>query len=423
MKISIIGSGYVGLSTGLGLASLGYEIICVDVDRGKVDSINNGKLPIYEDGMQEILNKALKKKTFKATTDFAYAIENSEVSFVAVGTPFKDGLYLKYVMDAVTDISKALKSKKGYHLVVMKSTVLPGTTESIIPILEKSSKKRVGKDIGLCMNPEFLREGKALDDFLKPDRIVIGEFDKKSGDALEKLYKGVNAPVFRTNLKTAEMIKYAANTFLASKISLINEIGNICKKLGIDTYDVAKGIGYDKRISPQFLESGIGFGGSCFKKDLSALAKKAKSLGVDTRIIDATLCVNENQPLKITEFLKDVKNKKVTILGLAFKPGTDDIRESPAIRIISELLRKGACVSAYDPKAMDNVKRVFPNITYCRSAKEALENADACVILTEWEEFKKLSEKEFSVMKNKVIVEGRKTLNPKIVKKFDGVCW
>lgn len=421
MNISIIGSGYVGLSTGLGFASLGHDVICVDIDKDKVDSINYGKLPIYEEGMQNLLNKVLNRR-FKATLDMGYAINNSSITFIAVGTPSDNGrLNLKYVMNAAADIGKSL-TKKRYHLIVVKSTVLPGTTEKLIPILEKYSKKRIGKDIGLCMNPEFLREGKALEDFLKPDRIIIGEFDKKSGDGLEKLYKNFNAPIMRTNLKTAEMIKYAANTFLAAKISLINEIGNICKKLNIDTYEVARGIGYDKRISSYFLGSGIGFGGSCFKKDLSALANQAKDFGVETRIIDATLCVNENQPLKILKSLKNVKNKKIAILGLAFKPGTDDIREAPAIKIIKELLKRNAMIFAYDPKAMDNMKKIFPDINYCSSVKEALTSADACLILTEWEEFKKLTEKDFSAMKNKMIIEGRKTLNPKKIE-FEGVCW
>lgn len=423
MKISIIGSGYVGLTTGLGFASLGHEVICVDIDKDKVNSLNNGKMTIYENGLQKLLEDSLKKGLFRATVDMKNAIENSEISFITVGTPFNDGLDLRYVTNATTEMAKALNGKKGYHIIVMKSTVLPGTTENLMSILERYSGKAVGKDIGLCMNPEFLREGKALEDFLKPDRIIIGELDEKSGDNLRKLYRNFSAPVMRTNLKTAEMIKYASNTFLAAKISLINELGNVCKKLGIDTYDVARGIGYDKRISPYFLESGIGFGGSCFKKDLSALVHNAREIGIETSMTDAVLLINEKQPLKILEFLKDVSNKKIAILGVAFKSGTDDVREAPSIKIIKELLKRNAKISTYDPKAMDNMKKIFPDVKYCNSVKEALNNADACLVLTEWEEFKKLTDKDFSTMKTRIIIEGRRVLDRNKIRNFEGVCW
>jgi UDPglucose 6-dehydrogenase len=429
MNISIVGTGYAGLCTGVGFALKGNKVICVDIDSKKVQNINKGIPPIYEKDLEESLKKCLKNKSFFATTDLCSAIAGSDVTFIGVGTPSKEdgSIDLTYIKDASKQIGAELK-KKSYHVVVVKSTVVPGTTEDVvIPAIEGSSKKNVGKCFGVCMNPEFLREGVALDDFMKPDRIVIGEYDKKSGDALEKLYKNFNAPIIRTSLKTAEISKYASNAFLATKISFINEIGNICKKLGIDTYDVAKILGYDKRIAPHFLNAGIGFGGSCFPKDTAALIKKAEKLGCDLKLINSVLEVNKKQGLLIIKILKnkigDLKGKKVAILGLAFKPETDDVRDSVAINIIRKLLDEKAVVCAYDPKAMRNMRKIIPNITYAKTVKDALKGMDACLILTDWGEFKLLSDKDFSLMKNKIIIEGRKTLDKKRVKGFEGICW
>ncbi len=429
MKISVIGSGYVGLCTAVGFAALGHSVTCVDIDRAKVDKINNGQAPIFEEGLEEKLRHAKTKSLLNATIDISNAVMNTEISFIAVGTPSNaDGsIDLTYIRKTAEDLGKSLKNKKTYHLAVVKSTVLPETTEKLVlPIIEKYSEKVAGIDFGICMNPEFLREGSAMKDFLGPDRIVIGEYDKKSGDILEKLYKDFSAPILRTNIRTAEMIKYASNAFLATKISFINEIGNICKMLNIDTNEVAKGMGYDKRISPHFLESGIGFGGSCFPKDVSAIAFKAREIGYKPDILSSVLDVNTGQPLKIIDLLKsksDVKNKKIAVLGLAFKKGTDDVRDSPAIPIVKRLIEMKANVQAYDPEAMSNFRVIFSNITYCKSAKEALNGAYACLILTDWPEFKSLSDKDFAVMSKKVIIEGRKTLDNKKVSAVEGICW
>jgi UDPglucose 6-dehydrogenase len=423
--ISIVGTGYVGLTTGIGFALKRNKVVCVDIDEEKVNQINAGNPPIYEENMEASLKKVL-KENFKATTDLSYAIKNSSITFLAVGTPSKqDGsIDLGYIEKAAEQLGEELK-KKDYHLIVIKSTVLPETTENvIIPILEKKSSKKAGKDFGVCMNPEFLREGKALEDFLNPDRIVIGQLDEASGQTLKEVYKDFSCPVIKTNLKTAEMIKYASNAFLSMKISFSNEIGNICKKLGIDVYDVMDGIGYDNRIGRSFLNAGCGFGGSCFPKDVRALIFKAKQLDYEPKLLEETLSLNESQKIKKIEYLKnklDLKDKKVAVLGLAFKPDTDDTRESPAIDIIKELKELGSKVSVYDPKA--NLRKMFPEIEHTSNVKDALTNADACLIVTDWDEFKQLSDKDFDVMKNKTILEGRKVLNPEKVKDFEGVAW
>lgn len=426
MKITVVGSGYVGLCTAVGFASLGHDIVCVDMDRKKVESINSGHAPIYEKDMDRMLNEALRAGRLKAVTSVE-EVGHAEFIFIAVGTPSnKDGsIDLKYVESAAESISNFIKTR-SYCTVVVKSTVLPETTENmIIPILEASGKK-AGKGFGVCTSPEFLREGKAIEDFLNPDRIVIGEFNKKSGDGLEKLYANFKCPIIRTSLKTAEMTKYSSNAFLAAKISFINEIGNMCKKLNIDTYEVAEGMGLDKRIGLHFLQAGVGFGGSCFRKDVEALLSKSKAIGSRADMLDTVLRVNQLQPLRIVELLKekvDLNGKAVAVLGLAFKEDTDDVRDSPAIPIISELLKEGCSIRCYDPKASKNMGRIFPEINYAKSAAEALTSSDACLILTGWDEFKELTDKDFDVMKNRVIIEGRRVLGKNKVKEFDGVCW
>lgn len=434
MNISIIGTGYVGLCTALGFIGIPRKqnkVICVDIDKQKVNKINKGEATIYEEGIAIELKDAIYAKQIIATTDTADAVNNSEISFIAVGTPSREdgSIDLTYIKKVSEEIGKALKNKKDYHVVVVKSTVVPGTTEeAVIPIIEQASGKKAG-EFGICMVPEFLREGKALHDFLHPDRIVIGQLNEKSGQVAKKVHEGIKVKpenIITTNIKTAEMIKYASNTFLAAKISLINEIGNICKKLGIDVYEVAKAVGKDTRIGEQFLQAGIGFGGSCFRKDTSALINKSQELGYEPKIIQAVLDTNKNQPLKITEILENkinVNGKKIAILGLAFKPGTDDVRDSPAIPIIEYLLKKGAIISAYDPKASENMKNVFLNISYCKSPQEALEDADACLVLTDWPEFSKLNEKDFESMNNILIIEGRRVLDKKRIKDFEGVAW
>ena len=421
MNISIIGTGYVGLVTGACFAKLGNNVICVDVDEEKVNDINKGISPIFEKGLEKILNEH--KNKIKAIVDYKKAIEESDITFICVGTPSKnDGsIDLFYVKQASEEIGKQLKKKNKFHVVVVKSTVIPGTTKDVVlPLIEKYSGKKAGEGFGVAINPEFLKEGVAVNDFLNPDRIVIGFYDDKSRETLRELYNSFTCPFVETPLSDAEMIKCASNAFLATKISFINEIGNMCKKLGIDTYKVAKGIGYDKRIGRAFLDSGIGWGGSCFPKDLPALVTLAKKEKEPVKIIESTIDVNNLQPLKLINVLKkhipNLNGKTIGVLGLAFKPNTDDIRESRAIPIIEKLLNEEVNIKAYDPKAMENFKKIFPSIEYCSSAQKTL-NSDAVLIITKWEEFKKLD------YTGKIVIDGRRLAEAKNAKKYEGVCW
>ena len=307
-----------------------------------------------------------------------------------------------------------------YHVVVAKSTITPSTTDTLIlPILEEKSKKKVGQDFGLCMNPEFLREGAALHDSLHPDRIVVGGYDQRSIDTVMKVYEGFDCPKFETDLRTAEMIKYGANCLLATKITFANEMGNICEFFGVDVYEVMKGVGLDFRINPSFLNAGVGFGGSCFPKDVNAITAFAKSKGYSPRILNAILEVNETQPLRIIELAEKkaqgVSKKRVALLGLSFKPDTDDVRYTRALPIAQALVEKGAEVIVYDPKAMDNFKKLTEiPITYASSAKEALKEADICIIQSDWSEFKSLTPQDFmELMKTPLIIDGRRTFDPK----------
>jgi len=430
MKISVIGCGYVGIVTGTCFAELGNHVILVDVIRDKVDKINRGVAPIYEENLDKMLRKNIGHGRLHATTHLEKAVQETSLTFIAVGTPSRrDGsIDLVYVKKAAEDIGKALKEKSTYHTVVVKSTVIPGTTEEVVvPILEKYSEKRVGHDFGVAMNPEFLKEGKAVADFMNPDRIVVGGIDEESIERVGRLYKDFRCPVMETNPRTAEMIKYASNAFLAAKISFSNELGNLCKRLGIDTYEVADGMGYDVRIERKFLNSGIGYGGSCFPKDVKAIIAKGKRTGLKMGLLDAAEKVNKEQPLKLVDILKkripNLKGKTIAVLGLAFKPGTDDIREAPSLKIVEALLHKKAKIKAYDPQAAEKFKKIYKNITYCMHAKDALASADACLILTEWSEFKSLTDEDFNVMADKVIIEGRKILDPEKVSNFEGICW
>lgn len=427
MKISVIGSGYVGSVTAACFAEVGHEIVCVDIDEKKVEQINAGIPPIYEEGLGDLLRKYAGKKLI-ATIDYEFAVRETDISFICVGTPSaEDGsIDLSIVRAAATNIGEALVKKKGYHVVVVKSTVVPETTEKfVLPVLEEASGKTAGKDFGVAMNPEFLREGKAVHDFMHPDKIVIGAIDRKSGDLISELYRKFECEVTRTNPATAEMIKYANNSLLATKISFANEIGNICKKLGIDTYEVMAAVGKDFRISPRFLNSGAGFGGSCFPKDVKALIGKAKAIGYFPILLESVIAVNEKQPLLMTEILirkiGNLAGKKIAVLGLAFKNETDDIRESRAIPVIAELLRLGAKISAYDPMAIENMKRVFPTIEYSGKAEDALKGADACLVMTEWDEFRQL-ESEFENMKEKIVIDGRRVIEAKNID-YEGLCW
>lgn len=422
MKISIVGGGYVGLITGACLAEAGHRVTVIDIDKKKADAINSARPPIYEKGLEDLLARH-SGKNLKADTGFE-SVRDSEISIICVGTPMsEDGSAdLSYIISAAESIGRELKNSGGFHVVTVKSTVPPGTTTgTVIPAVRKASGNN--PNIGFAMNPEFLREGIAVDDFMNPDRIVIGSDDKRSGDLVESLYSGFDAKILRTGLVSAEMIKYASNSFLATKISFSNEVGNICKSLGIDVYEVMEGVGLDHRISPYFLNAGCGFGGSCFPKDVSALIHLAKSRGFDPVLLNSVLKVNETQPLVIVDILRkrigNLEGKRVAVLGLAFKGDTDDIRDSRAIPVIEELVIESADVHAYDPMASENMKAVFPGISYHDSAAAALEDADACLVLTEWPEFSRLNS-EFDNMKNKVIIEGRRILT---ISGAEGICW
>ncbi|MEM0492869.1 MAG: UDP-glucose/GDP-mannose dehydrogenase family protein [Candidatus Thermoplasmatota archaeon] len=425
MKISIIGTGYVGLVTGTCLAKLGNQITFLDIDKNKIETIRKNKSPIYEKGLEELLKKH--KKNITATTKYDKALKETDITFICVGTPTKKNGNIedKYLKKTTIKIGQTLKKKNTWHLIIVKSTVPPGTTQNIIiPILEQYSEKKTGKDYGVAVNPEFLREGAAIKDFLQPDRIIYGYTDKKTRDTMRKIYKKFKCPIIETTtLSTAEMIKYASNAFLATKISFINEIGNICKKTGIDTYEVAEGMGLDKRIGRAFLDSGIGWGGSCFPKDLDALITYARKIGEEPKILESVKEVNQQQPLKTITILKkhipDLKNKTIGILGLAYKPDTDDIRETRTLPIIKQLLKEGAKIKTHDPKAMNNFKKTYPNlnIEYCKKPTDILKT-DAVIITTKWEEYKKLD-----YTKTKIIIDGRKIKEAKKAKKYEGVCW
>ncbi|MFB6089219.1 MAG: UDP-glucose/GDP-mannose dehydrogenase family protein [Candidatus Aenigmatarchaeota archaeon] len=425
MRISIIGSGYVGLSGGVGLVSKGHDVTLVDIDEEKVEKINSGEPPIYEEGMEKMLNEALENNKLKATTDTEKAIKDTEVTFIAVGTPSDaDGkIDLTAVKAASRDVGKSLKENDSYHVISVKSTVVPETVEDeIIPILEKYSNKKAGSDFSVCMTPEFLREGVALDDFLNPDRIVIGELDERSGNKLEEVYKDFDAPIVRTSIKAAEIIKYASNSLLATKITFANEIGNICKKLDVDVYDVMDAVGLDHRINRDFLNAGCGYGGSCFPKDVKALINKSKELGHEPELLKNVDGSNERQKTKIVELAEEkigkLDGKHVGILGLSFKPGTDDIRESPAINVIQELLQKNCTVHAHDPKAMENMKELFPEVNYYEDPHDVLQNSEVCKILTDWDNYNNLNKNHLSHTK---VFEGKRVLDEDVNR--EGLCW
>ncbi|MFQ6088486.1 MAG: UDP-glucose dehydrogenase family protein [Candidatus Methanofastidiosia archaeon] len=422
MRISIVGAGYVGLATGVVFASLGHQIFLIELDFEKVKKIRKGIPPMFERNLEEFLRKT--RKNLHATTDHNIALK-TEMSFLCVQTPsLEDGsIDLSSMKIATEQLSRALRDKKDYHLIVVKSTVTPMVTEEVlIPLIEKYSEKKVGSEIGVCTNPEFLQEGRAIEGTLKPSRIVLGEFDERSGDTLLKLYREFSCPIMRCSLKTAEMIKYASNCMLATKISFINEIGNLCKLLGIDVYDVAKGVGLDERINPQHLNAGIGFGGSCFPKDVKAFVRYAESRGYTPKILKEVLNLNESQPLRLLELLKkkigNLEKERIGVLGLAFKKNTDDVRDAVSLKILGELLRQRALVYAYDPKAMERVREIFGNrINYCKSANEVLKKCDYILIVTEWEEFKDLDYSQ------KYIFDGRYLLKDVKCKYYEGVCW
>ncbi len=423
MKIAIIGCGYVGAVTGACFAELGNNVCFIDIDDIKLKKIQSCRSPIFEPGLEALLEQNASR--ISTNTAIQEGITGSDCSFICVGTPSnRDGsINLKYIKSAAEEIGKALRTMKN-HTVVVKSTVVPGTTEDvIIPLLEKFSLKNVKEDFSVAMNPEFLKEGSALNDFFHPDRIIMGIGDERGRMVLDELYRSFSCPKLCTSIKTAEMTKYVSNAFLATKISFSNEIGNLCKKLEIDVYEVMKGVGLDHRIGPKFLSAGAGFGGSCFPKDVSALITLAEQNGENPILLKSTIEINKQQPGRLVELLKsrvgELKNKRIAILGLAFKDNTDDIRDSRAIPVIEGLLARGAIIAAYDPMACQAMEKIFPSINYCRSAAEALEGSEGCLVMTEWPEFEELHD-EFDRMRKKIIIEGRRILS---CEGYEGICW
>lgn len=443
MQISIVGSGYVGLVSGVCLAEKGHHVVCVDLDQAKVDQINRGETPIHEKGLQNLLRRNLGHR-FRATTDLREAVMASELSMIAVGTPF-DGeeIDLRFVREAASQIGEALKDKPAYHVVVVKSTVIPGTTDNVVrPLLEGASGKVAGTDFGLAMNPEFLREGEAVQDFLFPDRVVQGAFDDRTLAALERLYAPFpETPKLCTNPRTAETIKYTANSLLATMISFSNEIGNLCAAIGdVDVVDVMKGVHLDKRLSPilsdgtrikpaftTYLEAGCGFGGSCFPKDVQALISYGQEMGNPMRVLKAVMKLNFAQPDRVLALLRkhypDLEGVRVTILGLAFKPGTHDMRESPAIPVVSELLAQRAIVRAYDPVAKEEAKKVFGSgrLRFAKTLSDAVTDAEVVIIMTRWPEFQNLPALFSALDKQPLLIDGRRMLEKDSVARYDGI--
>ncbi|HKS22294.1 MAG TPA: UDP-glucose/GDP-mannose dehydrogenase family protein [Thermoanaerobaculia bacterium] len=421
MDIAVIGTGYVGLVTGAGLADFGNAVICCDIDERKIAALNKGEIPIYEPGLDTIVSRNVAEGRLRFTTDLPEAIRSSRAIFIAVGTPPKpDGSAdLRYVEDVARAIARYMNGPK---LVITKSTVPIGTGRMIERILKDAGNGHHGSVVS---NPEFLREGSAIEDFMRPDRIVIGASDPESIELMKEIYAPLHSleiPFVTTNVESSELIKYAANGFLATKISFINEVAVLCELVGGDVQDVARGIGLDGRIGSKFLQAGPGFGGSCFPKDTSALADIAKRHDYDFQLIEAVLRVNqgikERMVVKVADALDgELRGKTIAILGLAFKPETDDMRDSPTITLIQGLQRQGALIRAYDPQAMENAKTMFENVRFCRDAYETAEGADALVIATEWNEFRALNlDRVKKLLRRPVIVDLRNVYDPQRMK-------
>jgi UDPglucose 6-dehydrogenase len=418
--------GYVGLCTAATFASRGIRTVGIDIDEKKVEQIRKGKAPLHEPQLGTMLKKAVNRKLLFATSDIISGAADTTTTFLTVGTPSQqDGsIDLSYVKNATEDLGNALREKRGYHLVAVKSTVVPGTTNGTVKrILEQSSGKNVGSELGLCTNPEFLKEGTAINDALHPDKIVIGSNDKKSADQLTKLYKrfyqGKIPPVIVTNPESAELVKYASNAFLATKVSFINTIANIAQQIpSVDVGTIAEAIGLDPRIGSLFLKAGPGYGGSCFHKDLQALINYSKKKGYNPVLFQATEETNEKQATRVVamaeKLLGSLSGKKVAVLGLAFKKDTDDIREAASIRVINELKKKRAKIVAYDPMAIPNTKKQLQaQIDYADDPHSALNGADCAIIMTEWDQFQNLKPKDFQAyMKSTNLVDARRIYDP-----------
>jgi UDPglucose 6-dehydrogenase len=417
VDIAVLGTGYVGLVTGAGLADFGNDVICVDVDVKKIEALRAGAIPIYEPGLDKLVSKNVSEGRLRFTTDLPEAIRACRAIFIAVGTPPKpDGSAdLRYVEDVARSIAQHMNGPK---LIITKSTVPIGTGRLIEQIIESHG---TGQKASIVSNPEFLREGSAIEDFMKPDRVVIGASDPEAAEVMKEIYAPLHSleiPFVVTNVESSELIKYAANGFLATKITFINEIAAVCEKVGANVHDVAIGMGLDSRIGSKFLQAGPGFGGSCFPKDTSAMADISRRHGYEFEIMEAVLRVNDAVKLRMIDKIADalggdVTGKTIAVLGLAFKPETDDMRDSPAIPIISGLQDRGASIRAYDPQAMENAKQFFEDITYCDDAYETAAGADALVLATEWNEFRALNfERIRKALRQPVLVDLRNVYDP-----------
>jgi UDPglucose 6-dehydrogenase len=417
MNIAVIGTGYVGLVTGACFAELGVKVTCMDKDEARIAGLRKGVMPIYEPGLEELVEKNVRQERLSFTTDLGEAVQRSLVVFIAVGTPSDDqgNADLTFVKDVAASIGRRLTE---YKVIVTKSTVPMGTGVLVRRIIEESRPTPV--QFSVASNPEFLREGSAVEDFMRPNRVVIGTEDSQATAILKDLYRPLylfETPFLLTDICTAEMIKYASNAFLATKISFINEIARLCDLLGADVHDVARGMGLDNRIGRKFLHPGPGFGGSCFPKDTSAIVAIARKAGCDMKVVRAVIDVNEGQPAlmveKIREVLKHPSGKVAAVLGLSFKPNTDDIRESPALKIIEGLRLMGCAVRAYDPIAMDGARAALPGVTLCSDEYSAVEGADVMVLATEWNQFRALDLARIrGLMKAPVVVDLRNVYEP-----------
>lgn len=441
MRVCVVGAGYVGLVSGVCLAESGHDVVCVDADPAKVARILRGEPPIHEEGLESLLRRHL-GKGFSATGDLAAAVHASDLTMIAVGTPFNGRIDLTQVSGVAGEIGAALRTRAGFHVVIVKSTVVPGTTDSVVlPLLEQASGKRAGVDFGVGMNPEFLTEGQAVRDFREPDRLVLGAADDRTLAALEALYAGFGTvPRIRTNPRTAEMIKYASNALLATAISFANELANLCAALGgVDAVDVMEGVhasSYLTTVGPDggrtraalssFLLPGCGFGGSCLPKDVNALAVHGETAGVPMRLLRAVMAVNGDQPAEVLRQLERhfpaPSGLRVGVLGLAFKPGTDDVRESPAFPVVRLLLERGATVKAHDPVAMNEAKRVLGDtIAYVDTVADCVAEVDAVVLLTRWPEFELVPRLLQAMDSPPLLVDGRRQLDPHSVPRYAGI--
>jgi UDPglucose 6-dehydrogenase len=439
VNISIIGSGYVGLVTGACLAELGNKVICADNDNKKITELKKGLMPIYEPGLEELIEINVRKKRLKFSLNIRDAVLGAEVIFIAVGTPsLENG---EADLTGIENVARNIAvNMTGYRLIVEKSTVPVETGEWVKQTISNYVKRNIKFDV--ASNPEFLREGSAISDFMRPDRIVIGVESKKAREILVSLYKPLNAAILITNIKSAELIKHASNSFLATKISFINAVSRICEKVGANVLEVAQGLGLDKRIGRAFLDAGVGYGGSCFPKDVDAFIKISEKLGYDFQLLKAVKKINLEQKTALLNKIKDtlwiIKDKTIGILGLSFKPNTDDIRQAPSLDIIQALLQEGACIRAYDPQAIDKAKEALGRINirpsqkcrikFCKDPYDVCKSSDCLLIITEWDEFKELDFLRVrKLLKRPFIIDGRNIYEPKSLKRlgfiYTGIGW